>query len=77
MGVSVGSREEGVEVLALSRDPWLQSCAAYAIGELRLSRFAAAVDRWADDADPLLRATAQAAREKLKAHAAATAVDVG
>jgi len=77
VGVSVGSREDGVEVLALSRDPWLQSCAAYAIGELHLARFADAVDRWADDADPLLRATAQAARVKLKAHATATSVDVG
>ncbi len=77
VGASVGSGEEGVEVLVLSRDPWLQSCAAYAIGELRLSRFADVVDRWAEAADPLLRATALAAREKLKAHAAATAVDVG
>ncbi len=77
VGVSVSSREDGVEVLALSGDPWLQSCAAYAIGELHLARFADAVDRWADDADPLLRATAQAARVKLKAHATATSVDVG
>jgi hypothetical protein len=73
----VGSREEAVEVLALSRDPWLQSCAAYAIGELRLAHFAETVDRWAEDADPLLRATAVAAREKLKAHAAPASVDVG
>lgn len=77
VGVAVGSREEAVEVLALSRDPWLRSCAAYAIGELRLARFAETVDRWAEDADPLLRATAAAAREKLKAHAAPSAVDVG
>ncbi|MCC6991835.1 MAG: HEAT repeat domain-containing protein [Acidobacteria bacterium] len=77
VGVGVGSREEAVEVLALSRDPWLQSCAAYAIGELRLAHFAEAVDRWAEAADPLLRATAVAAREKLKAHAAPASVDVG
>jgi hypothetical protein len=77
VGVTLGSREEAVEVLALSRDPWLQSCAAYAIGELRLAHFAGTVDRWANDADPLLRATARAACEKLKAHAASASVDVG
>lgn len=77
VGVSVGSREEAVDVLARSRDPWLQSCAAFTIGELRLSRFADTVDRWARDAEPLLRITAAAAREKLKAHAAATAADLG
>ncbi len=77
VGVTVSSREEAVEMLVLSRDRWLQSCAAYAIGELRLARFAEVVDGWAGDADPLLRATAEAAREKLKAHAAPASVDVG
>lgn len=77
VGVGVGSREAGVEVLSRSRDPWLQACAAYAIGELRLVRFAATVDAWTHASDPLLRTTAEAARDKLKAHAASTAVDVG
>jgi hypothetical protein len=66
-----------VEVLSLSRDPWLQSCAAYAIGELRMAHLAHLVDAWADDGDPLLRTTAVAARDKLKAHAAAPTIDVG
>lgn len=77
VGVSVGSRDEAVEVLSLSRDPWLQSCAAYAIGELHLAHLAHLVDAWATESDPLLRATAAAARDKLKAHAAAPALDVG
>lgn len=77
VGVTVGSRDEAVEVLSLSRDPWLQSCAAYAIGELRLAHLAHLVDAWADDGDPLLRTTAVAARDKLKAHAAAPTIDVG
>lgn len=77
VGVAVGSQEEAVEMLARSHDPWMQSCAAYAIGELRLVHFADAIDRWVHDPDPLLRATAAAAREKLKTHAATTAVDVG
>ncbi len=77
VGVTVESRDEAVDVLASSRDPWLQSCAAYAIGELRLTRFADTIDRWAEAPDALLGATARAAREKLKTHAAPTPVDVG
>lgn len=77
VGVPIGTRDEAVELLAASRDPWLQSCAAYAIGELRLAALAHLVDRWAVDADPMLRATAEAAQVKLKAHAAAATVDVG
>ncbi len=61
--------------MALSEDPWLRSCAAYAMGEMRLTRFARRLDDWATDADPLLRATAIDAREKLR-HAAAAAAGV-
>jgi hypothetical protein len=53
----------------LSRDPWLQSCAAYAIGELRLTRFAPQLKEWSAHADPLLRATAIDAANKLRAAA--------
>ena len=77
VGVTVSSREEAVEVLARSRDPWMQSCAAYAIGELRLVALAPLVDTWAAGGDPLLRVTAEAARAKLKDHAAMPPVDVG
>jgi AAA family ATP:ADP antiporter len=75
LGASIGNREEAIEVMALSRDPWLRSCAAYAMGEMRLRRFAAKLDEWAVDDDPLLRATAIDAREKLR-HAAASAAGV-
>jgi hypothetical protein len=77
VGVSVGTRDEAIAVMTQSRDPWLQSCAAYAIGELRLASFAEVIDRWTTDADPLLRATAVAAQAKLKDRAAVPAVDVG
>jgi len=53
-------------VLATSQDPWLRSCAAYAIGELKLVRFADVLDRWIADPDPLLRAAAFEARAKLR-----------
>jgi len=75
LGASIGDREEAIEVMALSQDPWLRSCAAYAMGEMRLTRFAATLDDWAKDSEPLLRATAIDAREKLR-HAAAAAAGV-
>ena len=76
LGSSLGDREEAIEVMAQSEDPWLRACAAYAIGEMRLTRFAEKLDEWAKDAaDPLLRATAVDAREKLR-HAATAAAGV-
>jgi HEAT repeat protein len=75
LGSSLGDREEAIEVMALSQDPWLRACAAYAMGEMRLTRFAPTLDQWAGDTDPLLRATAVDAREKLR-HAAAAAAGV-
>ncbi len=66
LGASLGDREEAIEVMAIGRDPWLRSCAAYAMGEMRLTRFAAQLDEWAKDGDALLRATAIDAREKLR-----------
>jgi hypothetical protein len=77
VGVGLGTRDEAIAVMTRSQDPWLQACAAYAIGELRLVRFADVIDRWATNGDPLLRATALAARDKLKDRAAVPAVDVG
>ncbi len=75
LGATLTDREEAIEVMAISQDPWLRSCAAYAMGEMRLTRFAAKLDEWANDSDPLLRATAIDAREKLR-HAAAAAAGV-
>ncbi|MFM8536378.1 MAG: Npt1/Npt2 family nucleotide transporter [Acidimicrobiia bacterium] len=75
LGSSLTDREEAIEVMALSEDPGLRACAAYAMGEMRLTRFASTLDRWANDGDPLLRATAVDAREKLR-HAAAAAAGV-
>ena len=77
VGVAVGSREQAVQVLASSRDPWLQACAAFAIGELRLVILAPMVDAWSAAADPLLRSTAEAAQAKLKDRAVMPPLDAG
>jgi AAA family ATP:ADP antiporter len=66
LGSSLGDREEAIEVMMLSHDPWLQSCAAYAIGEFKLTRFASRLEEWVAAPDPLLRSTAIDARRKLK-----------
>lgn len=66
LGASLGDREEAVAVMVMSQDPWLQSCAAYAIGEFRLTRFEPKLEEWAANADPLLRVTAADALKKLK-----------
>jgi hypothetical protein len=66
LGASLADRAEAVAVMSLSDDPWLRSCAAYAIGDMRLVQFAARLDDWSRDVDPLLRATAIDAREKLR-----------
>jgi AAA family ATP:ADP antiporter len=70
LGSSLGGQEEAVEVLTMSDDPWLRSCAAYLIGELRLTRLAPVLERWRTDPDPLLRATVEEARQKLQGEAA-------
>lgn len=77
VGVTLSSRDDAVEVLARSRDPWLQACAAYAIGELRLVGLAHQVDAWSTASDPLLRTTSEAAQAKLKGRAVMPPVDVG
>jgi ATP:ADP antiporter, AAA family len=66
LGTSVASREAAVAQLALSPDPWLQACAAYAIGTLGLAELASHLDGWADAPDPLLRETARQAKAKLR-----------
>jgi AAA family ATP:ADP antiporter len=66
LGASLADRAEAVAVMTLSDDPWLRSCAAYAIGDMRLTQFASMLDSWSRDPDPLLRATAIDARDKLR-----------
>jgi AAA family ATP:ADP antiporter len=67
VGVTVASRDEAVSALAGSGDPWLRSCAAYAIGALGLKTLEAELDSWSDDPDPLLRETVRQAKLRLAA----------
>jgi AAA family ATP:ADP antiporter len=76
LGSELGGSEEAIEVMSRSQDPWLRSCAAYLIGEQRLMRFAAVLEKWTADPDALLRAAAMDAQLKLK-EAAANEAGVG
>lgn len=66
LGTSMTTQTEAVESLLASEDPWLRSCAAYAIGALRLDGFEDQLSRMARDTDPLLRETALQAQARLK-----------
>jgi HEAT repeat protein len=65
LGTTVATREEAVALLAESGDPWLQSCAAYAIGTLSIRPLAPYLDRWVGADDELLKETAKQARRRM------------
>ena len=52
-------------MLLKSGDPWLRSCAAYAIGALGLKSLASELDAWQNDPDPLLCETVRQAKRRL------------
>jgi HEAT repeat protein len=65
VGAPVETPEQAIEALAGTGDPWLRSCAAYAIGALGLRSLKEHLEAWRDDPDPLLREAARQARERL------------
>ena len=67
LGAEVETHEQAVAALIVSEDPWLKSCAAYAIGSLRLKSLAHELDQWLDADDPLLRETARHAKARMAA----------
>jgi AAA family ATP:ADP antiporter len=60
------SREQAVNELVSSDDPWLKSCGAYAIGSFRMKSMAGELERCLSHADPLLRETARVAKLRLE-----------
>jgi len=65
VGVPIRTVDEAIRVLVASDDAWLQSCAAFLVGEMRLVAFGGRLRGWADDPNPLLRDSAREALEKL------------
>lgn len=66
----IESKEEAVTALVCSEDAWLRACGAYAIGALGIKSLEDYLDRCLCDADPLLRETARAAKQRLDGLAA-------
>jgi hypothetical protein len=66
VGAPVETPEQGIEALASTGDPWLRSCAAYAIGSRGLVSLAHHLETWRDDPDPLLRETVRQAQRQLR-----------
>ncbi|MFN8092735.1 MAG: Npt1/Npt2 family nucleotide transporter [Vicinamibacteria bacterium] len=67
VGVPLDGPEAAVAALVGTGDPWLRSCAAYAIGALGLRSMRPQLESWSEDPDPLLRETVRQARARLDA----------
>jgi AAA family ATP:ADP antiporter len=65
VGAPMETPDEAVAALAGSGDPWLRSCAAYAIGALGLRAFEPDLEAWSREPDPLLREAVRQAQVKL------------
>jgi AAA family ATP:ADP antiporter len=65
VGAPMDTPEHAVAALASTGDPWLRSCAAYAIGALGLRSLAPHLDAWSGEPDPLLREAVRQAKVKL------------
>ncbi len=65
-GTPVTTPAEAVRALAATGDPWLKSCAAYAIGAHGLHELKDLLDEWEKDADPLLRETVRQAQAQFR-----------
>ncbi len=65
VGAPMDTPEQAVAALASTGDPWLRSCAAYAIGALGLRALAPHLDSWSTEPDPLLREAVRQAKVKL------------
>jgi AAA family ATP:ADP antiporter len=65
VGAPLETPEQAVETLLASEDPWLRSCAVYAIGAMQLEGLQGELDRFDRERDPAMRQAVQAARRRL------------
>ncbi|MGA2644913.1 MAG: Npt1/Npt2 family nucleotide transporter [Candidatus Sulfotelmatobacter sp.] len=63
----IENQEQAVAALVTSDNPWLRSCGAYAIGMFGMRSLEGELNRCLNDADPLLREAARAAKQLLEA----------
>jgi hypothetical protein len=65
VGAPLETTEQAVGTLLASDDPWLRSCAVYAVGVLHLQNLEPELQKFESAADPALRDSVQAARQRL------------
>lgn len=65
VGAPLETTEQAVETLLASEDPWLRSCAVYAVGVLHLQNLEPQLHKFQAAADPALRDSVQAALQRL------------
>jgi ATP/ADP translocase len=65
VGAPVETPEQAIATLLASEDPWLRSCAVYAVGALRLHNLEPDLHRLAEAADSTLREEVQVALQRL------------
>jgi AAA family ATP:ADP antiporter len=74
VGAPLDTAEQAVETLLSSEDPWLRSSAIYAVGALQLHALAGELNRFDNEADPVLKQSVRTARRRLRGEAVATQV---
>src|SRR5262245_55229976 len=67
LGSTVESKDDALQILMYTEDPWMKSCAAHLIGIMGLKHFQKEIDEWANDNEPVLREKAQRAQQRLAA----------
>ena len=71
VGAPLATPEQAVETMLASEDPWLRSCAVYAIGALRLRSLEPELVRFESSSDAVLKDAVRAARQRLEGEAPA------
>jgi AAA family ATP:ADP antiporter len=69
VGAPLESAEGAVGTLLSSGDPWLRSCAVYAVGALQLRGLAGQLEQFENADDPVLRESVATARRRLAGEA--------
>jgi hypothetical protein len=71
VGAPLATPEQAVETMLASEDPWLRSCAVYAVGALHLHGLEPVLDRFESSSDAVLKDAVRSARQRLAGEAPA------
>lgn len=72
VGAPLATPEQAVETMLASEDPWMRSCAVYAIGALQLHELEPSLHRFDASSDAVLQEAVRTARQRLAGEAAAS-----